>query len=248
MRRSKSLSWRLKLSDWLSGGLLTKYRREMESSRAKLQQVQINVDNLKKQLQHSQREAEQAKAQLLIAKGFQLELGETQLKLKETSNKLLQCQQKLQLKQKQQEIEQISTKPGSGKDKKRELQTTIDILEVKRLPQEDFDSLWGFSIASPKAGTKISGDSIPFKGWVLGKKALASTLRINHQDKTLVETPVNLPSPGVTQYYPDIAAAGKSGFKTSLSVGDIPAEAELKIQVLLENQDIINLSVISIRH
>ena len=45
----------------------------------------------------------------------------------------------------------------------------------------------------------------------------------------------------------DIAAAGKSGFKTSLSVGDIPAEAELEIQVLLENQDIINLSVISIR-
>ncbi len=245
MRRSKSLSWRLKLSDWLSGGLLTKYRREMESSKSKLQQVQINVDNLKKQLQHSQREAEQAKAQLLMAKGFQVELGETQFKLKEANNQLLQCQQ--QLKQKQREIEQISTKPVTEENKERQLQTTIDILDVKRLPQEDFDSLWGFSIASPKAGTKIAGDSIPFQGWVLGKKTLATTLRINHHNKTLVETPVNLPSPGVTQYYPDIAAAGKSGFKTSLSVGDIPAEAELEIQVLLENQDIINLSVISIR-
>ncbi|MDJ0689949.1 MAG: hypothetical protein QNJ41_15710 [Xenococcaceae cyanobacterium MO_188.B32] len=239
------MSWRLKLSDWLSGGLLKKYQREAESTKAKLQKAQINVDNLKKQLQYSKREEEQAKAQLLISQGFQIELGETQLKLKETSNKLLRCQQ--QLTRQQQEIKQISTKPVSYEDWYQQLQTTVDVLEVKRLPQEDFDSLWGFSIASPKAETKISGGSIIVKGWVLGKKSLATTIRLNHQGKTLVETPVNLPSPGVTQYYPDIAAAGKSGFETSLSVVGIPTKAELEIQVLLENQDIVNLSIIALK-
>lgn len=236
--RSKSLSWRLKLSDWLSGGLLKKYQREAESSRAKLQKTQINVDDLKKQLQYSRKEEEQAKAQLLMTQGFQLELGETQLKLKEISHKLLRCQQ---------ELKQISTQPVNYGDWQQQLQTTVDISEVKRLPQEDFDSLWGFSIAEPKVGTKISGGSIILKGWVLGKKALATTIKINHQGATLVETPVNLPSPGVTQYYPDIGAAGKSGFETSLSIVGIPTEAELEIQALLENQDIINLSVISLK-
>lgn len=239
------MSWRLKLSDWLSGGLLKKYQRESESAKAKLQKAQINVDNLKKQLQYSKKEEEQAKAQLLMAQGFQVELGETQLKLKETFNKLRQCQQKLT--QQQQETKQISTQPVSYEDWYQQLQTTVDVLEVKRLPQEDFDSLWGFTIASPKAETKILGGSIIFKGWVLGKKALATTIKINYQGKTLVETPVNLPSPGVTQYYPDIGAAGKSGFETSLSIVGIPTEAELEIQVLLENKDIINLSIVSLK-
>ena len=240
------MSWRLKLSNWLSGGLLKQYQREAESTKAKLQREQINIDNLKKQLQYSKRETEQAQAQLLIAKGFQLELGETQLKLKQATKDLLQCQQ--QLKQQQQIKVSSSPEPVSGQDKAQQSQTTVEILEVKRLPQQDFDSLWGFSIASPQAKTKISGDSILFKGWVLGKKALANKIKINHQGKTVIETLVNLPSPDVTQYYPDIAAAGKSGFETSLSVVDLPKQAELTIQILLENQDIINLSVISLRH
>ena len=180
-----------------------------------------------------------------MTQGFQVELGETHLKLKETFNKLRQCQQKLT--QQQQEIKPVSTQPVNHKDWYQQLQTIVDVLEVKRLPQEDFDSLWGFTIASPIAETKILGGSIIFKGWVLGKKALATTIKINHQGKTLVETPVNLPSPGVTQYYPDISAAGKSGFETSLSIVGIPKEAELEIQVLLENKDTINLSLVSLK-
>ena len=239
------MSWRLKLSNWLSGGLLKQYQRELESTKAKLQKEQINIENLKKQLQYSKRETEQAQAQLLIAKGFQVELGETQLKLKQATKNLLQCQQ--QLKQQQQARVSISTKPVGSQDGVEQPQTKVEILEVKRLPQQDFDSLWGFSIVSPKAQTKIPGDSVLFKGWVLGKKSLANKIKINHQGETLVETPVNLPSPGVTQYYPDIAAAGKSAFETSVSVAELPTKAELAIQVLLENQDIINLSVISLQ-
>ena len=245
MVRSKGLSWRLRLSDWLSGGLLKKYQKEAELSKAKIKQAQINVDNLKQQLQNSKRETERAKAQLMMSKGFQLELGETQLKLKRTSNELLKCQK--QLEQQQQKIEQIGTKTVSYEDWYQQLQTKVEVLEVKRLPQEDFDSLWGFSIVSPKAETKLQGGSMIVKGWVLGKKALATAIRINHQGKILLETPIELPSPGVTQYYPDIAAAGKSGFETSLSLVGIPTESELEIQALLENQDIINLSVISLQ-
>ncbi|MGK7936896.1 MAG: hypothetical protein AB4206_14035 [Xenococcaceae cyanobacterium] len=245
MVRSTGLSWRLRLSNWLSGGLLKKYQTEAELSKAKIKQTQINVDNLKQQLQHSKRETERVKAQLMMSKGFQLELGETQLKLKRTSNELLKCQK--QLEQQQQKIEQIGTKTVSYEDWYQQLQTKVEVLEVKRLPQEDFDSLWGFSIASPKAETKLQGGSMIVKGWVLGKKALATAIRINHQDKILLETPIDLPSPGVTQYYPDIAAAGKSGFETSLSLVGIPTDSELEIQALLENQDIINLSIISLR-
>lgn len=239
------MSWRLKLADLISGGLVTKYQKQAKLAKAKLDKAQINIDNLKKQLQYSKREVDQAQAQLLMAKGFHAELGETQLRLKKTANELLQCQQ--QLKQ-QQVIEPVSTEKVNAQGSHQQLQETVDVIEVKRLPLKDFDALWGFSIASPKAGTKIQGSSIIFQGWVLGKKALATKIRINYQDTILVEAPINLPSPGVTQYYPDIAAAEKSGFETSLSVVDIPTSAEIEVQAELENKEVVSLSVISLQH
>ena len=245
MIRSKSLSWRLKLADFISGGLVRQLQRKAESSKAKLEKIQIDIENLKKQLLYSKRENDQIKAQLLMAKGFHAELGETQLKLKETSEELLKCQQ--QLKQKQAKIETSTTQDLRDEGWYQQLQRTVEVIEVKRLPPGDFESLWGFGIASPQAETTIAGGSIIFQGWVLGKKALATNIRISYKDQVLLETPINLPSPGITQYYPDIASAGNSGFETSLSVVGIPDSAELEIQALLENQEIVNLSIISLQ-
>lgn len=240
------MSWRFKLANWLSGGLLSKYQKESESSKSKLLQEQINVDNLKKQLQYTQKEAEQAKAQLLIAKGFQQELGEAQLKVRQLSYRLFQYQEHFkQLKQKEQEPS--SAIQVSSTDWYQQLQQTVEVVEIKRLPPQDFDSLWGFSIASPQAEVKIEGGSTILQGWVLGKKALATAIRINYQGETLVETPVNLPSPHVTQYYPDITAAGNCGFETSLSVVGMPESAKLEIQAVLENEDTVNLSTITLK-
>lgn len=238
------MSWRLKLSDWLSGGLLKKYQRQAESTKAQLRQAELDIDNLKKQLLGLQRELEQAQAQLLIAKGFQQELGETQLRFEQTSTKLYQCQQQLQ--QKQQELEQALTKSVASVDEHQQAQTIREVSEVKRLPQEDFDALWGFSIASPQAQMKIEGDSMILRGWVLGKKAMVTAVKINCQGQTLVEIPVNLSSPNVTQYYPDISAAGKCGFETALSIVSMPSKAQLEVQAVLENEDIIALGIIGL--
>lgn len=238
------MSWRLKLANLISGGLVAEYQRQAKSYKTKLDKAQINIDNLQKQLQYSKRETEQAQAQLLMAKGFHAELGETQLQLKKTTHELLQCQQ--QLKQ-QQAIKPIPTEGVNDRECYQQPQKTVDVIEVKRLPLKDFDALWGFGIASPKAGTTIQGGSIIFQGWVLGKKALATKIRINYQDTVLVEAPINLPSPGVTQYYPDIAAAETSGFETSLSIVGLPSSAEIEIQAELENQEVVSLSVISLQ-
>lgn len=245
MKRSKNLSWQLKLSDWLTGGLLTKYRKEAEFGKSRLKQVQIDVDNLKKQLKYAQKEKEQLSAQLLMAKGFHVELGEAQLKVRQITHELFQCQE--QLNQKQQETKQVSSQPASGDNWYEKLQTTVEVLEIKRLPQEDFDCLWGFRLTSPQAKVKIQNGSMIVQGWVLGKKALATAIRIKYRGETLVETPANLPSPSMTKYYPDIAAAGRSRFETSLSVVDMPKSAELQIQVILENEEIVNLSTIALQ-
>ena len=182
------MSWRLKLADLISGGLVTEYQRQAKLAKAKLEQIKINVDNLQKQLQYSQREREQAQAQLLMAKGFHTELGETQLQLKKTARELLQCQQ--QLKQ-QQAIKPMATGGVNEGEWYQKLQRTITVTEVKRLPLKDFDALWGFRIASPQTETKVQGGAIIFQGWVLGKKAAATKIRINYQDRTLVEAPIN---------------------------------------------------------
>lgn len=246
------MSWRLKLSNWLSGGILDRYQRQTELAKTKLQQTESELANLRIQLKQSQVELEQALAQLQINQGFQIELGETQIQLQQTKTQLQQCQAQLQqqqkqLQQSQTQLQQTKTKLVNSQDWLQQLQNPIQIVDVKRLPPEDFDALWGFGIGSPTPNSQTIAGSTILKGWVLGKKSLATKVRIAYRGQTLTETPVEQPRPTITQYYPDIPAAANSGFETPFAVTAMGSEAELELQAVLEDGSIIPICVISLK-
>ncbi len=181
----------------------------------------------------------QAKARLQIEQGFQIELGETQLRLKRAEAEAARYKQELAERQKQYALDRSKFQQSrqaltESRDWLQQLKTPIVVTEiVKTLPKQEFETLWGFGISTPTVEFVITTGAILVKGWVLGKKALAETVRVSYQGETILETPVALHRPVVIQQYPDIPTAGKSGFEFSLSVVGIETEAELSLTAFL---------------
>lgn len=247
------MSWLLKLSNWLSGGALDKSQQQARLAKAKLQQIESETENSRIKVQKLEKEIAQTKAQLQINQGFQIELGETQMQLQKIKANLNSCQKRLiaseqQLKQSQSKLQKTSKELANSQDWLQQIQTSIEVVDiVKTLPKQDFDTLWGFGLGVPKVNSKATAGSIIIKGWVLGKKAKATAIRITHDNQTILETPVDQPRPAIVQQYPDISNAANSGFESSLAVTGLPAEAELHLLALLDDDSVIPLCAIALK-
>ncbi len=244
------MSWLLKLSNWLSGGALDRYREQTELAKAKLKQTELTIEELKTNNKQIQRELAQTQAQLQINRGFQIELGDAQIRLRQLEAELTSCQQQLlstqqKLQQSQDRLQSQTVQLNESQNWLEKLKESREIVRiVKILPKGDFDSLWGFGLGYPQAQTAIDTGAIIIRGWVLGKKAKATKIRVTYQEYILSEISVNLPSPMITQQYPDIPNAGNSGFESCLAITDIPLKHELKLQVLLDDESVIPLCAI----
>jgi hypothetical protein len=239
------LSWRLKLSNWLSGGILDKYEQQAKIAQSKLQQTELEIDRCQSQLQQAQKEFQQTNAQLKIYRGLQDELGTNQIKLQKTTAEFKSCQEKLtatqnELEQLQTKLQATSQELATSQDWIEQLKIPIKVTAINKiLPKHEFDTLWGFGLGNPKVDLVSSGGSLMFMGWVLGKKAVAQSVTITYNNEILVETPVDRPRPAITHQYPDIPKAGICGFECSLMVAGVPDEAELHLSVVLEDGSII---------
>jgi hypothetical protein len=242
-----------KLANWFSPEDLEKNKsteQPSEQTEAKWAKMQLKIDKLDQDLQASHKELAQTKAQLQIHQGFQIELGETQLKLQQTEAQLQRYKKDLFEQQKQlniaqdqyQTTQQTLAQITEQKNWLSQLKTPVQIVDIKKtLPKQDFETLWGFGILTPTVETVITTGAIFVRGWVLGKKAQAQTVRVLYQGETLLETTVNLRRPVIAQQYPDIPLAGESGFEFSLAVTGITTEIELNIEAYLADQTIVSL-------
>ena len=247
---SKDLSWRFKLSNWISGGALEKYKQQAKSARAQLQQTQSEITILSNQISQLQQELAQTKAQLQINQGFQMELGETQLELQKTQSEFNSCQLQLlsaktALSQSKAQLQQTSKTLAKSQDWLQQVKTPIEVVNIKKiLSKKDFGTLWGFGLDTPKVKMMATAGAITIQGWVLGKEARAKILKIIYQGETLLEIPVDRPSPIVTQQYPDISTASKCGFRTALTVAGISSETEITLSAVLEDDTVVSLCAI----
>lgn len=247
------MNWRLKLSNWLSNGALDRYKRDKAIAEAKLKQQEITVDRLTAQLKQSQTDIERFQAQLQISKGFQVELGETKIKLQSIQAEAQSCQQELALTKDRLETtetkrKQIEAELFESRDWLTQIQQPIEVVEVKKLlPKQEFDTLWGFGLSSPAQDTTIKGSSVAIKGWVLGKKLAVSKVQITYQQQLVIEAETGLINPAIAQRYPDISEANHSGFESTFSLVGMPSEAELVIEVILEDGKVIPLCAFVLR-
>jgi hypothetical protein len=247
------LNWRLKLSNWLSGGALERYQRQEEMAQAKLKQNEIIMDSLRAELQQSQTDIERLQAQLQINQGFQIELGESQIKLQSAKAQAERYQQELKITKDKLAVlesqhQQATTELSNSKNWLKQVQHPVEVVAItKLLPKEEFDALWGFGLGSPKVNTILVGGSLTIKGWVLGRRANVSKVQITSQQEILIEAEIRLARPAITQQYPDIPGAGNSGFECSIAVLGIPSETELAIEVVLEDKSVIPLCAVTLK-
>lgn len=239
-----------KLANWLSDGDLEKYQQQAQQTQSQLQKAKSKLERLDRDLQQAQKELAQTQAQLQINQGFQIELGETQIKLRKVEAQIQSYKHKLFEQQKDfnqtqsqlQQTRQALIRLTQAQDWLSQLKIPVKLVDIKKtLPKRDFEVLWGFGIITPKIKSEITTGAILVKGWVLGKKAQAQTLRVLSQNETVLETPVELRRPIVIQQYPDIPTASKSGFEFSLAVTGINQEKVLSLQALLEDRTIVPL-------
>jgi hypothetical protein len=247
------LNWRLKLSNWLSNGALEKYQRQAEIAQGKLKQHEMRIDSLSAQLKQSQTDIERFEAQLKISEGFQVELGETQIELHSVKTQAQRCQQELKIARERLEAietqhRQATAELSESKNWLKQVRQSIKVVEIKKLlPKEEFDTLWGFGLGSPRANTAIDGGSVAIKGWVLGRKSVVSRVQITFQQQPILNATLGQSRPTVSQQYPDIPGAGNSGFEANLAVIGIPSEIELAIEAVLENEKVIPLCAIRLQ-
>ena len=242
-----------KLANWLSEGDLEKYRQKAQqasATTAQLQKTESELTKCQNALKQAEKELAQAKAQLQINQGFQIELGETQLKLRKSNNEAQGFKKELFERQKQlniieSQLDRAKQSLSRSQNWTQYIKTPVKIAEIKKtLPKENFDTLWGFGIISPKVDFVTSTGAIAVKGWVLGKKSQIETLRVIHQAEQILETRVDLRRPGIAEQYPDIPMANKCGFEFCLSVVGITRTTELQLKAVLQDLSIVPLCAI----
>lgn len=240
----------LKLANWLSEGDLEQYKQQVEQARkeqADLQRVESELERSTANLKQTEKELAQAQAQLQIYQGFQMELGETQLRLQRANEEAQHYKKKLFEQQKQfslvnSQFQQAKLALAKAQNWTESLKTTVKVLDIqKTLPKKEFDTLWGFGIITPKAEFVITAGSLLVKGWVLGKKSQAKTLRVINQGDILLEAEVYHSRPTVMQRYPDIPTAKDCGFEFSLAVVGMPETVKLNFEAVLEDETVIPL-------
>ena len=64
------------------------------------------------------------------------------------------------------------------------------------------------------------------------------------QEQIVLEANINLPSPMITQQYPDISGASNCGFETCLTLLSLPLDHPLKLHVVLEDESIVPICAI----
>ena len=243
----------IKLANWLSEGDLEKYQQQAQlasTAQAKLKKAESELDSLKSGFLQVQKELAQSKAQLQINQGFQQELGETQLRLQQAQSKNQSYKKQLfeqtkRLHSLQSQLTQAQQIVAKSQNWVEQIVTPIQVKEInKTLPKQDFDTLWGFGILTPKIGSRTIAGATIVKGWVIGKKARATTLKVTHQDKTILEVPVSLRRPQIAEQYPDISSARNSGFEFPLSVTGISTAVEFDLDAVLEDGTLVPLCAI----
>ncbi|WP_036478309.1 hypothetical protein [Myxosarcina sp. GI1] len=245
------MSWRLKLANWLSGGALDKYRERAKLATSEAEQIELQKKSIQSQLERTQLELVQANAQLQISQGLQTELGETQFQLKKIQDENRSCQESLsatkqQLERSYSKLQQTTSDLAKSQDWLQQIDTSVEVLEIKKtLPKQEFNSLWGFGISSPQSQTLATAGSIIVRGWVLGKRNAVEGVKVTYGEQTLLEVAANLPTPIVTQQYPDIPQAANSGFEFPLMVAGIPAATELNLVAVLGDGSTIPLCALT---
>ncbi len=105
--------------------------------------------------------------------------------------------------------------------------------------------LTGCYLDSPQFPLVIDSPMLSLKGWVIGKKYPATSIRIKCDDVLLSQTLINLSRPDVAKVY-NLANGENRGFKLNLNVMGIPPETTLTLEVGLGDSASVKIATLQV--
>jgi GT2 family glycosyltransferase len=111
-------------------------------------------------------------------------------------------------------------------------------------PKQHSKLLLVSALDAPKAGVHLNASTIYFGGWVIGKNCPVTKIELICSGQTIREIPVGLYRPDVGQVHGNSSWAENSGFWAEVELIEIPREAQLLLQVVLEDKSRAPLAVV----
>jgi hypothetical protein len=111
-----------------------------------------------------------------------------------------------------------------------------EVLRVVHLCQGGNHAFQDGWIDSPQAQDKIYGSTVSITGWVMGKQAQPTAIRVTANQLTLAEVPLSFPRPDVTKaYFSKSLAFGHNanfGYTVALAIEALPDESDLLLEAI----------------
>lgn len=108
----------------------------------------------------------------------------------------------------------------------------IEILEVQ---QGNFETMLflGAHVDLPHVTAQIHGLTVHFRGWVLSRHSLPSSIQFVFNQSTIAEVLINEIRPDVSAVYCILNSTDSWGYNTTLSLKSLPDDGELKLYAVL---------------
>ncbi len=151
---------------------------------------------------------------------------------------LLQANQ-LELQRKTQELEQANYWLSKNPFPSRTLEITkSNNSQIKKL-------LTGCYLDSPQFPLTIESPMLSLKGWVIGKKSPAASIRIKCDNVLLGEAAINISRPDVAKAY-NLTDGENKGFQLDLNVMGIPPKTILTLEIGLRDRKFVEIACIEV--
>ncbi len=125
-------------------------------------------------------------------------------------------------------------------------QKSVEILRVMNTCQIDLKTFqWGW-LNPPMQNTEFLGFSIPIGGWIVGREAQPSSIRIFCGEELLAETPIDIPRPDVVKAH-FFQGVTNCGYSTSLDLAKLANNAEIVLVAVFPNGHMATVGSIQFR-
>ena len=123
----------------------------------------------------------------------------------------------------------------------------IEVLSVEHAAS-DPERLRGFSLDTPRAGTKTDVYNFELAGWVLGQLVPAVAVEVSTENTVLRQVQLDQSRPDVAEQHPDTPMAERCGFRTWVGVLGLEPAVELRVRAVLEDESRVLLATIRCWH
>jgi hypothetical protein len=97
----------------------------------------------------------------------------------------------------------------------------------------------------PKPGRY--GRELVFLGWVLPASGEVARIELRAGDRLIAHTDLNLLRPDLAKLFPDFPNADRGGFRTVVTLEEVPGSGELEVTAVLTGGERVPIGVIRLR-